>query len=116
MEMWVKWCFRKNTGYHHEEEVRAVIWDQQIIDRNRFDAHQAALSRNEEPLSGPYAYRLRKEDGQLGIDVPFAAQRFITEVVVGPHERSWVAALVDCVLRRYGLEIKTTISDLLRSR
>ncbi len=35
-------CFRKDLSYHHVAEVRAVIWDVDIVERNMSDALTAA--------------------------------------------------------------------------
>jgi len=109
-------CFRKDSSYQHEAEVRAIIWDQDIVARNMSDALVAARSRSDYPSSGLDPFILRKEDGQHGIELPFAPERFITEVVIGPRERRWVATLVDSVLKRYGLKIGMTISNRLTPR
>jgi hypothetical protein len=109
-------CFRKDSSYQHEAEVRAIIWDQDIVARNMSDALVAARSRSDYPSSGLDPFILRREDGQHGIELPFAPERFITEVVIGPRERGWVASLVDSVLKRYGLKIGMTISNRLTPR
>jgi hypothetical protein len=36
--------FRKDSSYEHEKEVRAVIWDAEIVSRNMSDALIAARS------------------------------------------------------------------------
>ena len=109
-------CFRKDSSYQHEAEVRAIIWDQDIIAKNMSDALVAARSRSDYPNSGSDPFILQKEGGQHGIEVPFAVARFVTEVVIGPRERPWVATLVDSVLKRYGLKIRTTVSNRLTPR
>jgi len=91
-------CCRKDSSYKHEAEVRAIIWDQDIISRNMSDALVAARLRNDYPSPGSDPFILLREDGQHGIEVPFAATRFITEVVIGPRERPWVTRLVESVL------------------
>ena len=109
-------CFRKDSSYKHEEEVRAVIWDQDRISQNMSDALVAARSRSDYPNSGSDPFLLRKEDGRHEIYVPFCPARFITEVVIGPRERPWVAELVKSVLKRYGLKINMTVSNRLTPR
>jgi hypothetical protein len=109
-------CFRKDSSYKHESELRAIIWDQGVIARNMSDALVAARSRNDYPDSIPDLFILRKEDGQRGIEVPFSFERFVTEVVIGPREGHWMAGLVKSVLRRYGLEVSMTISSRLIPR
>jgi len=109
-------CFRKDLSYQHEAEFRAAIWDPDIISQNMSDALVAARLRSDYPRSGEDPFILRKEDGQHGIVIPFALQRFVTELVVGPREKPWVAELVQSVLKRYGLEINMTVSDRLTPR
>ncbi len=109
-------CFRKDSSYEHEDEVRAVVWDPDIRGRNMSDALMAARLRSDYPNSGLDPFLLRNEDGELGIAVSFVAARFVKGVVVGPREGRWVATLVESVLRRYGLTIKPTISNRLTPR
>ena len=40
-------CFRKDSSYEHEKEIRAVIWDVERIGRNMSDALMAARSRSD---------------------------------------------------------------------
>jgi hypothetical protein len=110
-------CFRKDHSYLHEGEVRAVIWDSDMIGRIMSDALVAARSRSDYPDRVPDPFILQKEEGELGIYIPFSPARFITEVVIGPREKAWVAGLVERVLKRYGLDkIKMTISNRLTPR
>jgi hypothetical protein len=109
-------CFRKDLSYQHEAEVRAVIWDVDIVERNMSDALIAARLRSDYPHSGEDSFILRKEDGQGGVAIPFSIQRFVTEVVVGPREKKWVEELVRRVLKTYQIEIKLTASDRLTPR
>jgi hypothetical protein len=109
-------CFRKDSSYEHEKEIRAVIWDVDIIGRNMSDALIAARSRSDYPNSGSDPFILQRLDGQLGIEVPFDPARFVTEVVVGPRETHSVVGLVKKVLDRYGLKTKMTMSNRLTSR
>jgi hypothetical protein len=109
-------CFRKDLSYLHEAEVRAVMWDQDIISRNMSDALETARLCSDYPSPGLDPFVLRKEDGQHVIQVPFDAARFITEVVVGPREKPWMARLVEDILKRYGLEIRMTVSNRLTPR
>ena len=109
-------CFRKDFSYQHEAEVRAIIWDLEIIGRNMSDALIAARLRSDYPQAVPDPFLLEKESGVLGMEVSFDPGRFITEIVVGPREKAWVTALVDNVLKRYGLDIKITVSNRLIPR
>ncbi len=109
-------CFRKDSSYEHENEVRAVIWDADIVSRNMSDALIAARSRSDYPNSGLDPFILQKLDGQQGIEVPFEPARFVTEVVVGPRETHAIVGLVKSVLDRYGLKTKLTMSNRLTPR
>jgi hypothetical protein len=109
-------CFRKDESYEHEKEVRAVIWDIDLINKCMSDALEAFRRRTGSSLKGVDPFTLRKEDGQRGIELPFDPNRFVTEVVVGPRETPSVADLVKRVMDRYGLKIKMTISNRLMPR
>jgi hypothetical protein len=109
-------CFRKDSSYEHEKEVRAVIWDVDVIGENMSDALLSARTRTDYPNSGMDPFILQKTDGRMGIEVSFDPARFITEVVIGPRETHTIAGLVECILNRYGLKTKVTISDRLRPR
>lgn len=109
-------CFRKDLSYQHEAEFRAVIWDSAVTSQNMSDALAIARSRSDYPTTDVDPFLLRREDGRRGIEIPFATDRFITEVVVGPREQMWVAELVNNVLQRYGLDVNVSISDRLRPR
>jgi hypothetical protein len=52
-------CFRKDSSYEHEKEVRAVIWDQDQISQNMSDALVAARLRSDYPKSGEDPFILR---------------------------------------------------------
>jgi hypothetical protein len=108
--------FRKDQSYEHEKEVRAVIWDQSLISKNADDALIAARLRTDYPSWGSNPFVLRKGDGERGINVEFSADRFITEVVVGPREEPLFARLVESILSRYKLPIKLTPSIRLKPR
>jgi hypothetical protein len=109
-------CFRKDSSYEHEKEVRAVIWDVDLICRNMPDALMAARSRSDYPSSGSNPFTLQKLDGQRGIEVPFDPARFLTEVVVGPRETHSIGKLLKSILGRYGLKTKMSISNRLTPR
>ncbi|MGA2538040.1 MAG: hypothetical protein ABSF53_18655 [Terracidiphilus sp.] len=109
-------CFRKDLSYQLEAEVRAVVWDVEIINRNMSDALIAARSRADYPQAVLDPFVLEKGHGILGMEVSFDPGRFISEIVVGPREKAWVATLVDNVLERYGLNIKATVSNRLTPR
>ena len=109
-------CFRKDSSYQHEAEVRAIIWDPDIISGNVSDALVAARSRSDYPASHSDPFILRKDNGRDVVEVGFPPGRFVTEIIVGPRERQWVTTLVDSVLNRYGLRIKVNPSDRLTPR
>jgi hypothetical protein len=109
-------CFRKDSSYEHEKEIRAVIWDIDIIGRNMSDALIAARSRSDYSKSGSDPFVLQKLDGQRGIEVSFDPARFVTEVVVGPRERLSIVGLINNVLVRYGLKFNVTTSNRLTPR
>jgi hypothetical protein len=109
-------CFRKDSSYEHEKEVRAVIWDLDIINRNMSDALIASRSRSDYPTSGRDPFILQKLDGQHGIEVSFDPARFVTEVVVGPRETHSIVGLVKSVLDRYGLKTRINMSNRLTPR
>jgi hypothetical protein len=109
-------CFRKDSSYEHEKEVRAVIWDPDIIGENMSAALEAARKRSDYPNPSSDPFILRKEDGQHGIEVPFSVARFGRDVVIGPREGPWFATLVENVLKKYGLTIEPRTSNRLTPR
>jgi len=109
-------CFRKDLSYAHEREVRAVIWDVDVIGQNMSDALVAARSRPDYPSSGMDPFLVEKAVGRPGLEVPFDPGECLTEVVVGPRETHTIAGLVESILKRYGLKTKITVSDRLKPR
>lgn len=109
-------CFRKDLSYAHEKEVRAVIWDVDVIGQNMSDALTAARARPDYPSPGVDPFLVEKTVGRPGIEVPFHPGKWLTEVVVGPRETHMTAGLVESILKRYGLTTKVTVSDRLKSR
>jgi hypothetical protein len=87
-------CARKDKSYEHEAEVRALIWRQDCID---------------------WVDRIKSESTS-GLDVPIDIHKLITEVMVGPREPSWVAKLLEKVMKRYGLSQSLKVSDKLTER
>jgi len=79
-------CSRKDLGYQHESEVRAIIMED--------------------------SYSKRKMGVRLTIDI----ERLITEVMVGPREPEWVARLTVQVMERYGLLKRVIASNRLTPR
>lgn len=82
-------CSRKDLGYQHESEVRAIIM---------------GFSRD------------RSAKQPIGIRVPVNIERFFTEVMVGPREKKWVVRLVERVMNRYGLRHPVVASNRLTPR
>jgi hypothetical protein len=106
-------CFRKDSSYDYEKEVRAVIWDADIVSRNTSDALEAARKLDNYPKD---LFLLKKTDGSPGEEVLFDPARFVTEVVIGPRETDRIVGLVESLLGRYELKIKVTSSDRLKPR
>jgi hypothetical protein len=109
-------CFRKDSSYQHEAEVRAVIWDQGIISKTISDVLEAKRARGDFSVSPNNQFLLGKAEGQPKIEVAIDIARFVTEIVVGPREDRTFAALIDTMLKRYGLEIPMMISSRLKPR
>ena len=82
-------CARKDSSYQHESEVRAMIWEGGGAAPDAFSGHSTGK---------PWEDR-SADDPPFGVEVPIDVSRMITEVVVGPRERPWVAELVKRVLR-----------------
>jgi hypothetical protein len=93
-------CARKHRSYEHENEFRAIIWDQQCI---------SAWSTKE--LGLPSTFQI-----PVGISVPVNANELISEVMIGPREQDWVQPLVEGVAKRYALSASVTRSTLLKRR
>jgi hypothetical protein len=109
-------CFRKDTSYEYEKEVRAVIWDADRVSRNASDALKAARKLGDYSKAVPDPFLLQKTDGDRGIEVPIDPVNFVTEVVVGPRETESIFRLVKSLLDRYGIGIKITASNRLTPR
>jgi len=109
-------CFRKDSSYEHEREVRAVIWDLDVIQRNMSEALEAARLRSDFPNLGSNPFILGKQDGQLGIEVPFEISRFTNEIVVGPRATESVFNMIKNISDKYGLKLTITKSDRLTPR
>jgi hypothetical protein len=100
-------CARKDSSYQHESEVRAMIFAPVHADEDE----NSLLSGN------PKAWYDRAvKDAPLTIEVSIDVSALITEVVVGPRERPWVAELVKRVLKRYGLQPLISVSNRLTPR
>src|SRR5205823_14452641 len=80
-------CSRKDLSYQHESEVRAII------------------------LDAPAGTRQR-----TGISLPTDIAKLITEIMVGPREQEWVAALIKRILKRYKMSWPILVSDRLTAR
>ncbi len=100
-------CARKDSSYRHESEVRAMIWEM-------MPPNSVAFS-NLTGIGIPWDKRT-SVDPPFGLAVSVDVSKLITEIVVGPRERPWVAELVKQVLKRYSLNLKIRISDRLMPR
>jgi hypothetical protein len=109
-------CFRKDASYEYENEVRAVIWDPDLIGRNMSDALEEARSGSGYPAPGVDPFLLESHVGELAIEMPFDPEVFVTEIVVGPRESSLNFDLLQRVLGKYSLKTKLTKSDRLTPR
>jgi hypothetical protein len=97
-------CFRKDSSYEHEREVRVAI-----IDPSQFGG---ALSQLQ-----PGARMVDLRNGMpAGLEVDFDAATSITEIVIGPREQDRMQGLVESVLARYGVSINVRKSTRLRAR
>jgi hypothetical protein len=98
-------CARKDSSYHYEAEVRAIIWDLAnigIVPAN------VQITRDDD---GSPTYI-----GPNGIELSCNPADVITEVIVGPKEQPMIERLVKLVLKRYSLTLPVTASDRLKSR
>jgi hypothetical protein len=77
-------CARKDSSYQHESEVRAMIWEAAASTAGAFSSFTGVKYWEGRTVSDP----------PFGIEVSIDICRMITEVVVGPRERPWVAELV----------------------
>jgi hypothetical protein len=103
-------CARKDASYQHESEVRAMIWEAASSTTTAFS------SLSGDPTTKAYWLGRTKNDPPFGVGVPIDVCKMITEVVVGPRERPWVAELVKSVMKRYGLGQPVTVSNRLTPR
>lgn len=97
-------CFRKDSSYEHEREVRVAI-----IDPGQFGV---ALSQLQ-----PGARMVDLRNGMLaGLEVNFDAATSLIEIVIGPREQDRMQGLVESVLARYGVSVNVGKSTRLRAR
>jgi hypothetical protein len=103
-------CARKDASYQHESEVRAIIWE---MESSTAPVFLSLAGTTDAKVS----WHVRaKTDPPYGVDMSVDICRLITEVVVGPRERPWVADLVKSVMKRYGLAQPVKVSDRLTPR
>jgi hypothetical protein len=100
-------CARKDSSYEHESEVRAMIWE--VASPNQ------PIFREQFPNANPWGART-VNDPPFGVSVSVNVGRMITEVIVGPRERPWVAELVRRLLSKYNLRSAIKVSDRLTAR
>jgi hypothetical protein len=83
---------RKDISYMHEAEMRSFFWDSPSL--------QSGKHRHPEQLP-------------VGLAFAIDPQELISEIWIGPREKSWIQPLVERLLARYGLKIPIRISDKL---
>lgn len=103
-------CVRKELAYRHEAEVRAVIWDVELLVRGRL-----LIGSKYAPKWMGVLARLR-EEVPCHKEVAFDPTQLITEVVLGPREKEWIYTLLKRIMERYGLPQPVIASKLLDSR
>lgn len=92
---------RKDRSYEHEAEVRAIVLDVKRVET----LHR--LPKDKQPSQEP----------PFGKKIKVDPSNLISEIVVGPREKSWVPDLVRRVLEKYELgSVPVTVSDRLRAR
>jgi hypothetical protein len=97
-------CFRKDSSYEHEAEIRAVIHEWSL-----FDA-ELTKAKAGDTLSGVFA----RTPG--GIDLTIDLSRFVIGVVVGPEAHSRSEELVMSIVEHYQLPWRVRPSLLLKKR
>jgi len=97
-------CFRKDQSYKHEEEVRAVILDGELLGYEIGRAQEGDTMSNVKARIPP------------GIEVDFDPAKYVNDIVVGPREHSRMQDLVEAILKHYGLSWKVTSSNRLQRR
>lgn len=105
-------CARKDSSYEHESEVRAIILEWEAPSSS---ASASSVLAGSSAAKVPWQERTAN-DPPLGLQVAIVLREMITEVVVGPRERPWVAELVKSVMTRYGLGQPITVSNRLTPR
>ena len=86
---------RKNISYAHEAEMRAFLWDVAFV-----------------PKPEPGSIREHPVGQTIAID----PQELISELWIGPSEKSSIQPLVEGLVARYGLHFTIRASDKMSSR
>jgi hypothetical protein len=86
---------RKDDSYAHEAEMRAFIWDTSLLEGGQY---------------------LHPEHLPPGVNSSIDPQELISEIWIGPREKSWVQPLIEKVVARYGLTIPIKASNKLMTR
>jgi hypothetical protein len=91
----------RSTHYHgprsyaHEAEMRAFVWDIPALSSQKY---------------------LHPEELPAGLAFSIDPQELISEVWVGPREKSWIPPIVEKIVARYSLNIPVKISNKLMNR
>lgn len=83
--------FHKDISYEHENEVRAIIWDETIDGKTYEEMINMPLSK--------------------GIKIPIDPNICIDEIVLAPDVANWYKELVIKIIRELGLNIKVEMSQ-----
>lgn len=86
---------RKEISYAHEAEMRAFVWDIPALSSQKY---------------------LHPEQLPAGLAFFIDPQELISEVWVGPREKSWIPSVVKKIVARYSLNIPVKVSDKLMNR
>jgi len=86
---------RKEISYAHEAEMRAFVWDIPALSSQKY---------------------LHPEQLPAGLAFFIDPQELISEVWVGPREKSWIPPIVEKIVARYSLNIPVKISNKLMNR
>jgi hypothetical protein len=86
---------RKDISYAHEAEMRAFLWDVAFL-----------------PEPNPASSREHPVGQMISID----PQELISEIWIGPREKSWIQPLVEKFVARYGMHFTIKASDKMSIR
>jgi hypothetical protein len=83
---------RKEISYAHEAEMRAFVWDISALNSQKY---------------------LHPEQLPAGLAFSIDPQELVSEVWVGPREKSWIPPIVEETVARYSLNIPVKVSNKL---